>query len=106
MTMQPATRAATGGKPRTGRPRRAGSGLGGLQPFELGAQLFFRFAPGRIEGNAADRTYLLALGLIEEAHASRALGRVDLVKLGAHVGRVARGLGREHVAIDTVVRNY
>jgi hypothetical protein len=82
------------------------SGLGSLQQFELGEQLILGFAVLRMEGNAADRTHLLALRLVEVADALGAFIRIDFVNFGAHVDRVVWALRLANVAIDTVVGNH
>ena len=74
-----------------------------LQALVLGLQLFLGFVPGRIERNAADRADLLALRLIEMAHAFSAFMRVDFVNQRPHVNRTVRALRLAYVAINTVV---
>jgi hypothetical protein len=71
----------------------------------FGEQLFRRFAPGRVEGNAGDRAHLLALGLVKMAHALGAFIRIDLVILGPHRNGFVGALGFADIAIDAVVGN-
>src|SRR5438067_2578703 len=90
-----------------GRPAMGSSGPGffGAQRFVLGLELFARFTPLRVEGNAGDRAHLLALRFVEMADAFGAFMGIDLVKLRAHRDRFVRALGLAHVAIDAVVGN-
>lgn len=82
-----------------------GQALRRLQSLVLGLQLFPAFAPGRIKGNAGNRTYLLALRLIEMPDAFGAFIRVDLINLRPHEDRVIRAFRLTHVAINAVVGN-
>src|SRR5256885_12137770 len=61
---------------------------------------------GGIHGNAGHRADLHALGLIEMAHALRALAVLDLVVLLAHGDRIVRALGLADIAVDAFVGDH
>lgn len=81
----------------------SGSGFLCCKPLVLGHQLVAAFAPGGIEGDAADGAYLLALRFIEMAHALGAFIGIDFVDFRAHIDCVIRALGLADVAVDAFV---
>ena len=60
----------------------------------------------RIIGNARDRTQLLALRLIEMAHALGAFIRVDLINQLAHGNSAVRAGRFTDIAVDAIVGDH
>src|SRR5437667_594345 len=77
-----------------------------LQPLVLQEQNFLGLDVLRVQRNAADRTHLHALRLVEVADAFGAAMRVDLVELRPHRDRLIRALGLAHIAVDAFVGDH
>src|SRR5574337_1549601 len=84
----------------------ADSGLDGRQLDELLHQLVLGLHVIGIVGNAVHRADLLALGLVEVAHALRALVGVDHVDLVPLGNRPVGALRFAHIAVDAFIGNH